>query len=661
APAEIEIECLSTSPTSKSVVEDSQLNPPNDVANFCRKSLNDNEKYELIVKAWVPDITYKFPTSSKWKLKFQHSWLRSFPWLTYSAIEDGAYCRICVSFSQKNAGKGNHENLKAFIQTSFRSWKKALEKFKEHQNKLYHKDAIEDAHNFRLIFENKRNDVITEIDKGRKQQQLENRRKLTPIIRAILLCGRQGLALRGNRDYGPLLMKVSKENDGNFRAFLRYAIECGDIDLHQHLQTASINATYLSPRIQNEIIDAAGKIITNKIVERINKAKCFASIADETIDVSGIEQFSVCVRYVDEIEGEYVTREDFLCFVPVEIVTGEGLANTLLTTLNALGVNTLFMKGQGYDGARAMSGQYNGCAAIIKKICPEAVYVHCANHNLNLAITHACKITPIRNCLGTIKEIVNYFRKSNKAGLILKNKIKADVPEAKQTRLLKFCETRWVEHLNSLSLFYDVFEYICSALEELEVTTCKVDGVQPHTLLLSICTPQFIVALLVLKPIFSLTKNLSLSLQKVDCDLSSCVQYSNNLYEEINQMRENAESNFKNVFKQAMEMAEKTGAQMIIPRRVKNQIHRENYAGNPEAYYRKSIFIPFLDHYLDQLSSRFLDHSTLLLKIQNILPSKCIALDTDGIKETAHTLITEWPNEILGTSEDLIAEIVMWR
>jgi len=199
---------------------------------------------------------------------------------------------------------------------------------------------------------------------------------------------------------------------------------------------------------------------------------------------------------------------------------------------------------------------------------------------------------------------------------------------------MKFCKTRWVEHLNSLSLFYDVFEYICSALEELKVTNSKVDGVQPHTLLLSICTPQFIVALLVLKSIFSLTKNLSSSLQKVDCDLSSCVQYSNNLYKEINQMRENAKSNFKNVFKQATETAEKNGVQMMIHRRVKNQIHRENYAGNPGAYYHKSICIPFLDHYLDQLSSRFLDHRTLLLKTQNILPSKCITLDTDGIKET---------------------------
>jgi len=54
----------------------------------------------------------------------------------------------------------------------------------------------------------------------------------------------------------------------------------------------------------------------------------------------------------------------------------------------------------------------------------------------------------------------------------------------------------------------------------------------------------------------------------------------------------------------------KNCVQMIILRLsdVKNLIHRENYASrNPEAYYRKSIFIPFLDHYLNQLSSRFLN------------------------------------------------------
>jgi len=33
---------------------------------------------------------------------------------------------------------------------------------------------------------------------------------------------------------------------------------------------------------------------------------------------------------------EYKIREDFLCFIPVEDVTGKGLANTLLTTMEIL-------------------------------------------------------------------------------------------------------------------------------------------------------------------------------------------------------------------------------------------------------------------------------------------------------------------------------------
>jgi len=126
-----------------------------------------------------------------------------------------------------------------------------------------------------------------------------------------------------------------------------------------------------------------------------------------------------------------------------------------------------------------MSEKFNGCATKVRKLYPEAICVHCANHNLNLAITHACKIPSVRNCIGTIKEVVNLFRLSNKVGIVLKKYIKASCESAKQTRLLKFCETRWVEHLNSLSLFHDVYEHVCSSLEELDENSTKTDGVQP--------------------------------------------------------------------------------------------------------------------------------------------------------------------------------------
>ena len=97
--------------------------------------MNDIEKYEVLVHNWIPDVDFKFPTSGKRNLKFQHSWLRSFVWLVYSAAEDGAYCRYCVSFGSNSVGKGGHQNTNLLVQTAFQDWKKALEKFREHQKK----------------------------------------------------------------------------------------------------------------------------------------------------------------------------------------------------------------------------------------------------------------------------------------------------------------------------------------------------------------------------------------------------------------------------------------------------------------------------------------------------------------------------------------------
>lgn len=58
-------------------------------------------------------------------------------------------------------------------------------------------------------------------------------------------------------------------------------------------------------------------------------------------------------------------------------------------------------------------------------------------------------------------------------------------------------------------------------------------------------------------------------MQKIDWGLSSYVQYSNNWNKEINEMRENSESNLKKVFKKTTKKAEKIGVQLIIPWRIK--------------------------------------------------------------------------------------------
>lgn len=48
------------------------------------------------------------------------------------------------------------------------------------------------------------------------------------------------------------------------------------------------------------------------VIEKINKAECFSVLADETSDISGIEQFTLGVRYTCECsDNKYNLRYSF--------------------------------------------------------------------------------------------------------------------------------------------------------------------------------------------------------------------------------------------------------------------------------------------------------------------------------------------------------------
>ena len=48
-------------------------------------------------------------------------------------------------------------------------------------------------------------------------------------------------------------------------------------------------------------------------------------------------------------------------------------------------------RGQGYGGANTIKGIYGGVQKLIKDIEPNAVYVHCTAHNLNLVVNDSVK------------------------------------------------------------------------------------------------------------------------------------------------------------------------------------------------------------------------------------------------------------------------------
>ena len=92
--------------------------------------------------------------------------------------------------------------------------------------------------------------------------------------------------------------------------------------------------------------------------------------------------------------------ESFLEFLWAHDQSAKGLSNHLIQILQNFGISLNNCRGQGYDGASVMSGIYGAVQKRINDEQSNAVYVHCAAHNLNLVINDA---------VGSVPEAVKFF------------------------------------------------------------------------------------------------------------------------------------------------------------------------------------------------------------------------------------------------------------
>lgn len=130
------------------------------------------------------------------------------------------------------------------------------------------------------------------------------------------------------------------------------------------------------------------------------------------------------------------------------------------------GINCDFLYGQGYDGAENMSGQFKGVKSIIQTKYPKALYVHCVVHSLNLAVSSACDLRPIRNCLGVIEKMYCFFNTPKRRSALVEVIDNSDLTPSVKT-LKRLCATRWIQRYNSVNDFVQLFAYIVTSLNNM--------------------------------------------------------------------------------------------------------------------------------------------------------------------------------------------------
>ncbi|CAF1512951.1 unnamed protein product [Rotaria sordida] len=418
---------------------------------------------------------------------------------------------------------------------------------------------------------------------------------------------------RGHDDDG--ISHTPIGNLGNFKELILFRTECGDTVLEQHLKSCPKNAMYMSPEIQNQLINICGDMIRKEIVQRVIEEKKFYSvIVDATSDVSGTEQLSISIRYLCYDNNQIDIKEDFIGFTPVVDNSAKGVSEHIINYLRSTGLDLAYLRGQGYDGCSVMSGHIGGVQKLISNIEPKAVYVHCASHSLDLAICDACDDRNIQIFFGTVKTIVKFIRASPKRQNLLKNAITVTHCDTKRQKLSKLVEHRWVEKQTSVLVFKQFFPSIVVALEYM-IENCDSDtSANSRAYLKSITDLDFIICLFVVSRVFAILKPYTEKLQSKNCELTQCYGNIQDVATHLAELKYNE--------KKFDELINELGV-FLHDNDITSTIPRTNKFQNVTDYLRHTYEI-FVETTLSELDTRFSKHQKNTISIINLLPSTVI-------------------------------------
>ncbi|XP_039136870.1 uncharacterized protein LOC120274165 [Dioscorea cayenensis subsp. rotundata] len=181
--------------------------------------------------------------------------------------------------------------------------------------------------------------------------------RLIAVLDVTRFLLKQGLPFRGHDE------SLSSLNKGNFLELLEWYSLRNDKVFRVVNQNAPANNQMTSPKIQKELTNACAAEITCAIVDDIGD-KYFSLMIDEARDVSVKEQMRVVLQYLNT-NGYVIER--FLAMVHVPDTSAISLKNAIDCLFAKHGLSLTRLRGQGYDGASNMGGEFNGLKALVLK------------------------------------------------------------------------------------------------------------------------------------------------------------------------------------------------------------------------------------------------------------------------------------------------------
>ncbi|CAI6366510.1 unnamed protein product [Macrosiphum euphorbiae] len=438
-----------------------------------------------------------------------------FEWLEYSVSRDAVFCFNCIHFA-KNVKTDN------LITTGYNNWRKLNEKLLKHSKTVQHLTSTVQYNSYKSS--KLTGTIVTQLSTAKKNEILKNRQYMKVLINITLFCAKQGLALRGHDEKSSTV-----SNTGNFKE-LCTLFAMNDKEFSDFFNR-KIN--YTSWIIQNSILEVCSNMTINTIISEIKYCGMYSIMCDEARSYK-TEQLSICVRYI--IPNSYNVCERFIGFYDVSNGRGaEHISIEILSVLKKFGISDIPLVAQTYDGANVMSGSTSGVQTRIRDSHPEAIFIHCMAHKLNLVVTNTCRTIKESNTFfNTLEAVYVHFSQPGK------DKLLQDLQKSMQIKSLsisRLCETRWSCRLKNCKAVHNSFGVIVNILQnEINEDTNK-EVAQAIGLLHMLKKMSFVLYLFIFEEILGIIDILSKKLQKKEGTIGNAVIEINAVIKTIQNMR----------------------------------------------------------------------------------------------------------------------------
>ncbi|XP_025414833.1 zinc finger MYM-type protein 1-like [Sipha flava] len=514
-------------------------------------------------------------------------------WLLYSPSKKALFCFVCRLFSSTKTGFS--------CEQGFNDWKHVHTVVLEHENSLMHRESV-------MTFS------VRTKNNGRIDQEISYqinlevnywKEVLKRIVAVIKFLSSRGIAFRGENQI------IGSQHNGNYLGCLEL-ISQFDPFLLEHLNKygnqGKGNPSYLSANICNEFINIMGRQVLNAILSELKVAKYYSISVDSTPDLSHIDQMTFIIRYVNDD----TPVERFLEFIPIDEHGSEYLFKVILSFLEKNQISLNNCRGQSYDNAANMSGQYAGLQARIKEKCNFAIFIPCAAHSLNLVGVRAAEcVMEAVSYFQFVQKLYNFFSSSTYRWSIMKKCL------GSHHVLKSLSETRWSARADAVTALCNGYKEILDALKTIEIDDKTSPNVknETHGLIKKMKKLENIVLTEIWSKILSRINETNKNLQKENLTIDVGSKLFDSLAGFLSEIRDNFysyESSAREKFpdsdyKDLHQRTKKRSIHLTLPGELTNK--STSFSGSEK--FKIETYFPIIDTLITQLKIRAKSYNTI--------------------------------------------------